>query len=155
MPIPTGVTGGTGSSAAPVIEYELDVAGNATGAEAPAVAYPVLRHTPFHRALEAGQRFGRYGIDRFGDASLWLRAAGDVGEDWLVADRRSCGTRSACHGFREYPGCVALRRTRGRFLDFALADRLAVHGEMVVVLPLGRWGDCVRSIFGGIWSDDR
>ena len=66
-----------------VDEHELDVAGEAAAAEAPAVADAIVRHAPLHGALQAGQRLGRQGIDTFGDAALRLRQAGDVGKTGL------------------------------------------------------------------------
>src|SRR5262249_40354742 len=75
-----------------VHEHELDVFCERAATEAPAIADPIVRHSPLHGALEARERLGREGIDAFGDAALWLRQAGDVGEDRLVT---GCGLRRA------------------------------------------------------------
>ena len=129
LPIPTGVTGGTGSSAAPFDEHELDVAGEAAATEAPAVADAIVRHAPFHGALQAGQRPGRQGIDTFGDAALRLRQAGDVGEDRLVADRRLRGACPAGHGFRQRRGDFALcLRALGRLSGRGLGSLVCLAG---------------------------
>lgn len=50
------------------------MADEAAGAEAPPVAYGVVRHALLHGALEVGRRLGNQGIDRFGDAALRLLA---------------------------------------------------------------------------------
>src|SRR4029453_2924328 len=85
-------------------KHEFDVASEATAAEAPAVADAVIRHAPFHGTLEARQCPRGQRIDGFGDATLWLRKAGDVGEDGLVANCRLRGACPASHGFRQREG---------------------------------------------------
>ena len=82
------------------------MAGEATAREAPAVADAIPRHAPLHGALQGRQRLGRQGIDAFGDGTLRLRQAADVGKDGLVADRGLRGACPASHGDRQ-------RRRRG------------------------------------------
>src|SRR5262245_6947180 len=74
-----------------VHEHELDVFREAAATEAPAITDAIVRHAPLRGALQAGQRFGRQGIDSFGDAALRLRQAGDVSEDRLVTIRCLAG----------------------------------------------------------------
>ena len=104
LPIPIGVTGGTGVRRRAAPERELDVAGEAAAREAPAVADAIPRHAPLHGALQARQRLGRQGIDAFGDGALRLRQAADVGKDRLVADRGLRGACPASHGGRQRRG---------------------------------------------------
>ena len=66
-------------------EHDLDMAREAAAAEAPPVTDAVVGHSPLHGPLEAGEGFGRQGVDRFGDAALGLREAADIGEDRLLA----------------------------------------------------------------------
>ncbi len=127
---PTGVTGGTGSSAAPLMNMSLTWPAKAAAAEAPPVTYSVVGHTPLHRTLEVGQSIGGQCIDCFGDVSLRMRKTGDVREDGLVTDGRFRGARPASHNCRQCPRRIAL----GRLLSAALA---AVHGE-TLFLPDGQ-----------------
>src|SRR3546814_7685455 len=68
-------------------EHSLGVAGERAARDAPAIADAVVRPAPFHAALQAGKPDFRQMVDALGYATLRLLQAGDVREDFLIANR--------------------------------------------------------------------
>lgn len=112
-------------------ERELNVAGEAAAAEAPAVADAIPRHSSLHGALQVRQRLGRQGID-----ALRRRQSADVGKNQLVPFLGLTGRALTVMavGSVQATTCAAVRLTGLRTIDFALATGLAIG--LPAALPL-------------------